>query len=266
MEIFLELSRQCNMKCFHCLRGNAQKTLMPDHIIWRALYQFKPDYLGIGGGEPIMNISLLKNLRHQLLQAQCYPDDMWIVTNGITLSKEELYAEDEDTRKITNLLLDFPVETIYLAVSTDKFHEDLGRSDSDTPTRRFNEIEELFECSDKVSVSSHGANTDLLSMGRYSGGGLEEELNSEVNTLYIDVNGYVWVSCNLSYNFMDNEDNRNSVICLGNILKHNAEYIFKQLELYQEFFETLDDTVIYITESWDFEKYTIKELITEYNN
>lgn len=246
MEVFLELTRDCNMACTHCLRGDALNQSMSQNVAYFALRHFEPSYLGIGGGEPLSNSKDMQFLRNSLLQASVYPDDMWIVTNGIVLAKEDQFSDDPDERVLTDILLDMPIAHISLAVSTDKFH-------GPKATHRYNLIQDIFSYSDKVSVTSHGTDTNLVDMGRYKGG-LEIDITC-VDYVYVDINGYIWAACDLSYEFMDNSDNRNSIVCFGNVLTNTLEQIRSRMKELQEF---LNEDYLGVTHSFDSEEYRSK--------
>ena len=81
--VVLEITRKCNMKCAHCLRGPAQRKSMPRHVMYHTLRKF--DYIAslcISGGETTLAIPELWMLRSEIINSQCDIGNMYIVTNA----------------------------------------------------------------------------------------------------------------------------------------------------------------------------------------
>lgn len=245
MELFLELTRRCNLQCSHCLRGDAQGKDMPEHILWQALRTLGDwGHIGIGGGESAMSGKHLGKLRNALLQTGTYKglDTFYLVTNGKRL------INDDSTR---NLLLDFPADKVYLHVSTDRWH------DSDAESN-FRELKDQFEWSEKVEVYAHGPAEEynIINIGR-SGRGKECELFYADKMLYVDIYGYVWGSCDLSYTFMKN--NTDKAICYGNVITDSQETIIKNQQNLSDYLELKDIPMRYSEHNGGFTRQFIEE-------
>ena len=84
----LELTRKCNLKCEHCLRGNAQNKSMSEQTMLQIFNHIDSvDTLSIGGGEPSLAIKELECLYNVLVQTNTQVQDIFLVTNGKKVSK-----------------------------------------------------------------------------------------------------------------------------------------------------------------------------------
>lgn len=223
MELFLELTRRCNLQCSHCLRGEAQGKDMSETTIWHALRTLGGQgYIGIGGGESLMSDKHLRKLRNAVLQTGEYKslETLYLVTNGRRI------IENSVTRM---LLADFPADTISLHVSTDQWHEDDAKYNHSF-------LDHHFEWNDKINVYKHGPDAEyhIVNMGR-AGRGKDLVLYPEDYMLYVDVNGYVWGSCDLSYTFM--AKNRDKAICYGNVKTDSNDTIMTNHRNLSEYLE-----------------------------
>ena len=233
MSLFLELSRNCNMSCSHCLRGELQNKYMSGHILRTTLHKLDADDLGIGGGEPLSSSKLMKTLRNALLQARVSPSYLWIVTNGIGLMR---------VPKIIKAVAALPISEISLAVSVDEYH------DADSDTRHFN-VKGLTEPYNNITACKHGADSrSIVGMGKAASWGTEITIEPEEDMTYVDIYGYVWPSCDLSYNFMDT--NRATPICLGNVLTDTEEQIKEKRNILIELVDEQLDGKLEVLEHW----------------
>ena len=67
-DLSIEITRRCNLACQHCMRGEAENLDMSNEVIDQLLDRTSEiGYLGITGGEPLLNfdgiISRLKSLK-----------------------------------------------------------------------------------------------------------------------------------------------------------------------------------------------------------
>jgi len=120
-DLIIEVTRRCNMKCKHCLRGNAQNLDIKDEYL-DSLFS-KLDYVStivITGGEP----SLVPDRIDKIVEfAKKYDVDInsfYIVTNGKKVSDEflisviKLYCYCNDN------------EVSGLELSNDNYHEEIS--------------------------------------------------------------------------------------------------------------------------------------------
>ena len=250
MQLFLELTRRCNTQCNHCLRGDAQGEDMSEHTLITALQTFQGsiDWFGFGGGETLLNSKYLKKFRHCLIWSAVnfsFMEPTWLVTNGIRLIND-LNIQTA----IIELSQNIPIT---IAVSIDSYHPDNAKA-------RYHEITDIFEYYDTISVVFHGPTNSngLISMGRAENRGSEVKLYSDHIELYININGDVFPSCDLSYNFMDRF--LNTPIHFGNIHTNTYQEIMNKDELLSMYINQTEDKILYLNEHWNgFEPDTLQE-------
>lgn len=112
--LLLELTRNCNIECKHCFRGDSQDIYMSLDIID---YLFKNvcriNELLLTGGEPFLAVEQLKCIRDNILKDYTNVGDIIIVTNGTIL-----------TLDIIDLLTDISTRAnVVIRISNDYFHE-----------------------------------------------------------------------------------------------------------------------------------------------
>lgn len=91
--LIIEVTRRCNLKCEHCLRGNAQNKNIDFKYIDSLLSQCD----GIGnvaftGGEPSMNVPAIEYFLNKVKQLNIWIDSFYIATNGINVTEEFVMA------------------------------------------------------------------------------------------------------------------------------------------------------------------------------
>ena len=116
--IELKVTRRCNMNCLHCYCGEPQDINMTPDIIDSFLQQVNSiDKLRITGGEPFLNLDILKYLYDQLVKRNMIIGSIGIISNGKIYNQEIV----ELLEKYFNLSLN--KDKCYLAITTDKYHE-----------------------------------------------------------------------------------------------------------------------------------------------
>lgn len=121
-EIYLEITRRCQLKCAHCMRGDAQNVDMSYSIMDRLLEQVKSiDTLLITGGEPTLYIDGMKYLLDGLIRNNIPLGRLGIVTNGCLLTQEMIKTLHDYYDWISQSENHKDVY-IRLGVSEDKYH------------------------------------------------------------------------------------------------------------------------------------------------
>lgn len=88
-EIELEITRRCQLKCAHCMRGDAQDIDMSYEIIDRLLEQVKSiDSLVFTGGEPTLNLDGMKYFLDKLIENNIHLGRMSYITNGVLMTQD----------------------------------------------------------------------------------------------------------------------------------------------------------------------------------
>lgn len=122
--LVFETTRRCNMHCAHCLRGDPGRSDMKIETVIPLLDRTESiESIVFSGGEPTLNVTILKDLLKEIKKRNISVNSFYIVTNGKKVTMDFLdtmlkwYAYcaywDSDTN----------AELSGLALSKDKFHE-----------------------------------------------------------------------------------------------------------------------------------------------
>lgn len=124
--IELEITRRCNLKCAHCMRGDAQDVDMHPETIDAFLDHTQAIYrLLITGGEPFLNIEGMRYFLEAAKKRNVLISALDIVTNGTIQNREIIKLIEDYSAYIQNFLLDdVPVKgRICIGISIDDFHD-----------------------------------------------------------------------------------------------------------------------------------------------
>lgn len=92
--LVIEITRDCNFKCNHCLRGEEEKNKNFDKKLFRKFLIDnnikKISDLTLSGGEPTLNLNAMKDILELLKHYQVELDNFFIATNGSKLDFEFL--------------------------------------------------------------------------------------------------------------------------------------------------------------------------------
>lgn len=112
--LYLELTRNCTLECEHCLRGNKEKKDMDVLTLENSLKDIEViNTLLLTGGEPLLNIEILKALPRIIEKYNIQVNNISIITNGTVESIEHIRA----LKKISESCNSFD-----LVLSSDLFH------------------------------------------------------------------------------------------------------------------------------------------------
>jgi len=111
--LLLELTRQCNLECKHCFRGESENKYMSVDMIDKIFKNTaRINTLLLTGGEPFLAVNQLNKIVDIINKDIININDLIIVTNGTILTDE-----------ILNMLFVINEKTnLQIRVSTDKFH------------------------------------------------------------------------------------------------------------------------------------------------
>ena len=236
-EIIFEITRRCNMKCQHCLRGATQRKDISKKTITTVLEQIEGGSirtLFFSGGEPLLKPELIQFAFDEVQRLGIDVDQFGLVTNGLIYSPEivelimdmadyalgtDIYEEDEDDKNY-----------FYLGVSADRWHENDRNVNQekryDRNTKRFFRL---------GFAQWHGSSSGLaIAEGRAKSWGATQPYETTIRPyeydgviqveehLYVNVNGQVVSDCNLSYKSQDKK-----ALCSADGL---TEYLKKKIE------------------------------------
>ena len=214
--VIIELTRKCNMACSHCLRGDAQNIDIKKEYITNLLENIK--YISIvsfSGGEPSLNIGAIKYFIEEAKRLNVDVGNFYIATNGKKIT-------DEFILTIIELHLFCSENEISVVEgSNDYYHIEDSK-------QNYNKLKCLSFF--KLRDEKDGEKRFMINEGRYKenyGDGREltiYQLTIEDNRVdgefYLNVNGDIIRSCNLSY-----ENQEHNIV--GHVRKFN-EIRFKK--------------------------------------
>ena len=211
MEVMIEVTRQCNQECLHCLRGEAQNKKIKHEYITSLLNQLRELEVGytvvFTGGEPTLNLNAIRHYISECKRLSMRHDSFYIATNGFKLDLEfigvclELYAMSEEK------------ELCQVHLSNDEQHKFIFDEDKDL-------IKGLSFFSDKHEESFSYYNRRPILEGRakdyFSEGNdnyvykikNKEDLNS--TEVYLNCNGNIINGCDWSY---QSQNKKELILC-----------------------------------------------------
>lgn len=81
--LVVETTRRCNMKCPHCLRGNAQRVDMSNEIINKLTSQIdRVISLTFSGGEPSLNAGAIREFQYGIQFNDFHVESFWLTVNA----------------------------------------------------------------------------------------------------------------------------------------------------------------------------------------
>lgn len=82
-ELSVEITRKCNMKCAHCLRGDAQNKTISKEVIDSLLDQINSiGLLTLTGGEPFLEPEMIEYLFTGIIKRKIPILEVGCMTNG----------------------------------------------------------------------------------------------------------------------------------------------------------------------------------------
>lgn len=212
--LVIEVTRKCNMKCKHCMRGSAQSTNIDKKYITTLLKQVDEIYtVTFTGGEPSLNVEAIEFFISEAKRLNIYVGSFYIATNGKRVKADfilaclKLYAMCDEK------------EMCAIEVSNDLYHNEEGGYND--------ELLKGLSFYRKRNENDY-AEYNLINEGRakYNRMGkreLVDEINLDIQdvdefndaTIYLNVNGDIVNGCDWSYT----NQNKN-IICKVNELRN----------------------------------------------
>lgn len=204
----IEVTRKCNLKCKHCLRGPAQNIDIDTNIIDKffELNNVKATSLLLTGGEPLLNMRGINEIAEILIRRKIVLYDFVMVTNGTIFDPAMLIP----LSKFYNLVDDKDYFWIY--ISKDEFH-------NKPIDNRWNLLK--YDYKKLGNIISEGRGEKLNRFGKkpqeYEWIVDNENLDG---TVYINALGHICKDCDYSYK---TQDKKNYGICISKELKDFME-------------------------------------------
>ncbi len=224
--VIFEITRQCNLQCEHCLRGDAQNMVISKEIIDKTLDNISAiSHLTITGGEPSLHPEIIQYIYEQIVERKIELGSFFIATNGIeysdlfVLTCLKLYAISHEK------------ECCALSISIDLFH---GYEADEMAMLVYRSL--AFYSEEKEHDANEDIDSWVITRGKaeeYSIGYGEKEVTTQLDWLdvevyddecviseyvYISANGNIVFDCDLPYTKQDK-------CALGNILNDSLSDI-----------------------------------------
>jgi organic radical activating enzyme len=219
--IVLEITRRCNMRCDHCMRGEAENMDMSFEIIDKLFESgIRFNEITFTGGEPALYPQAIQYFADRLRDTGRSIDRFYVKTNG----------KHESLRMATALLQMYSLcecpESCALDVSRDQYHEGYDNPELYAGLRFYNDPDNTY------AEENHYKESQVLSEGlAYENGfGRGEIRNSEfvfeeydddtinIEMMQVAANGNICGQCDISFDREDEET-------YGNILKKDVNEI-----------------------------------------
>lgn len=216
----LEVTRKCNLKCAHCLRGCAQRLTMSREVLCNALRDVEAIYnLTFTGGEPSLAPEVIEDFLQECYWRKIDVQSFYIVTNAMPHNKYRRFLN------AVHKLYGYCDEKgcCSLTVSRDQYHSfhpgllnkfDMFRNEygewEERPYFRLDDYRKhIIHVIDEGRAEANNIGTkerEIQAPWEFH----DDIVNERV--LYISANGNVTSSCDMSFHRIDKE-------CKGNVLQ-----------------------------------------------
>lgn len=124
--LMIEMTRECNLKCEHCMRGDAQNITITPEIIDKTLDNIETIFsLTLTGGEPFLHPDMIEYLFDGIIRRGIVVGAVSTVTNGTVCDMRSALAFNKIVdyiSKNSDPLLKGNIGRI--SISTDKYHKE----------------------------------------------------------------------------------------------------------------------------------------------
>lgn len=222
-ELVIEVTRKCNIRCEHCMRGNPQRKEIANATIDKLLEGVTSiSNVTFSGGEPSLNVPAIRYFTKAIKARGILLSGFLVITNGKKASLELVHALLE----LYTLVEPFErKERCTLLISNDQWHEAQCNS---------KEAQELYEGLSFFRMEQR-RDYQVIAEGRAKnwGGrstplqsiivGLDEDGNVTAieDTVYVNVLGDVIPSCDMSYQSQEKYK-------IGNVHEETLAEIYKR--------------------------------------
>ncbi len=207
--LIIEVTRKCNIKCEHCLRGNAQKMVIDTKYIDSLLDQV--EYIGnicFTGGEPSLATHIIEYTLSELKRLNIRIGFFFIATNGVNVPEEfviaclKLYAYCEEK------------DMCQVAISNDSYHaREASYSTELLDGLRFcnrRNAEEGYTYMNGRNLINEGRAVDFGSLHNLTSARITSREEFEEAQIYLNCKGYIINGCDWSYNSQNRKEN---IVC-----------------------------------------------------
>jgi len=195
-DLMLEVTRNCNLDCLHCLRGESESEFMTPEVVRNVLKDVnKINKLVLSGGEPLLAFKTLSQIASVIKERNIDVDTISIITNGTVLSEKTLFV----LRRLQGVC-----NHLSLKISDDKFHQvELQRKNLTAKRNRNFLVYKKFFGAELYGTPTKGGVLSIIeAVGRAKN--LTQEQLDEINafgdypTNYVLSNSYVFMGADLT--------------------------------------------------------------------
>lgn len=123
--LVLETTRQCNMRCLHCLRGNAEALDMSLEIAIEAINKFSSiGNITFSGGEPTLRADLIEAVVNYIIENKIDVQSFYVASNGKEVSMQTMIA----LARLYGYIAEsgYDTELCQFDVSLDQYHDKIA--------------------------------------------------------------------------------------------------------------------------------------------
>lgn len=115
----IEVTRRCNKKCLHCMKGDAQDVTMDKKTMDKIFHDVEDvEWIAIGSGEPLLELGRIEYLINKIIESRWSTRVIELTTNGSIL--------DDRLIEILSLFCSAKDGNIaMLRISNDQFHDEV---------------------------------------------------------------------------------------------------------------------------------------------
>jgi len=207
-DLVIEVTRRCNIKCDHCLRGDSENIdfgggLLSDFI--KVLGVDSINNVTLTGGEPSLVVNVIKNIRRILDSYDIEVMNFYLATNGNGNNDPKFILE-----MLQWYLFCTDNETSQIALSNDNYHEwadgsiELGLLSG--LSFACNKYQDNFNFTFDNTINEGRANE--YGIGRRTEEPAQIDIDESYigDLLYLNCKGNVLSCCDLSYDTQDDEE------------------------------------------------------------
>lgn len=132
--LYLEVTRKCNLKCAHCMRGPQQDVMLTTEYVDTLFDKLNLKFvenITFGGGEPTLNPGVIAHTLDRMTRERIEPYIVGMITNGQVFSEEiadafNRYAKERVERPGVFSFGEYVCDFAHIAFSVDKYHAPLN--------------------------------------------------------------------------------------------------------------------------------------------
>lgn len=204
-EFCIEITRKCNMKCKHCLRGDAQNVNIKNEYITNVLKDVGAiNSFTITGGEPSLNVPAIQFILKELKRLNIGVFNFYIATNGRKTSYSEkflhtlldlFYYQEADNEDIGSMV----------QISNDNYHthkEEQEESIKRLSAFSFFSVRRTDYNQNNIIAEGRGYNIGgnrILSYNKEIDYEIDENYIRIEDMIYLNAKGQICNNCDYSY-------------------------------------------------------------------